>query len=105
MPLASTRRAFLVLGPAFAATAFGRASAQAYPARPIRLVVPTSAGAGVTDIMARLVGQKLSESLGQQVVIDNRPGASGILGSEVVAKAPSDGYTLFIANLSLIVNP
>jgi len=105
MPLASTRRAFLALAPALAATASGRASAQAYPARPIRLVVPTSAGAGVTDIMARLVGQKLGESLGQQVVIDNRPGASGILGSEVVAKAPSDGYTLLIANVSLIVNP
>ena len=78
---------------------------QAYPTHPIRLVVPSSAGAGVTDIMARLVGQRLSESLGQQIVIDNRPGASGILGSEVVAKAPSDGYTLLIANVSLIVNP
>jgi tripartite-type tricarboxylate transporter receptor subunit TctC len=105
MPLASTRRAFLALAPALAATASGRASAQAYPARPIRLVVPSSAGAGVTDIMARLVGQRLGESLGQQVVIDNRPGASGILGSEVVAKAPNDGYTLLIANVSLIVNP
>src|SRR5258708_30186099 len=105
MPLASTRRAFLALAPAFAATASGRASAQAYPARSIRLVVPTSAGAGVTDIMARLVGQKLSEGLGQQVVIDNRPGASGILGSEGGAKAPNDGYTLLIANVSLIVNP
>ena len=78
---------------------------QAYPTRPIRLVVPSSAGAGVTDIMARLVGQRLSESLGQQIVIDNRPGASGILGSEVVAKAAPDGYTLLIANVSLIVNP
>src|SRR5260221_7848778 len=78
---------------------------QAYPTHPIRLVVPSSAGAGVTDIMARLIGQRLSENLGQQIVIDNRPGASGILGSEVVAKAPSDGYTLLIANVSLIVNP
>jgi tripartite-type tricarboxylate transporter receptor subunit TctC len=83
------------------ATAF----AQPYPTRPIRLVVPSSAGAGVTDIMARLVGQHLGASLGQQIVIDNRPGASGILGSEVVAKAPPDGYTLLIANVSLIVNP
>ncbi len=78
---------------------------QDYPTRPIRLVVPSSAGAGVTDIMARIVGQKLTERLGQQVVVDNKPGASGILGSEVVAKAPPDGYTLLIANVSLIVNP
>src|SRR5216684_7665750 len=85
--------------------AAGAAFAQAYPTRPIRLVVPSSAGAGVTDIMARLVGQHLSTSLGQQIVIDNRPGASGILGAEVVAKAPPDGYTLLIANVSLIVNP
>jgi tripartite-type tricarboxylate transporter receptor subunit TctC len=83
------------------AVAFG----QAYPTRPIRLVVPSSAGAGVTDIMARLIGHRLSESLGQQIVVDNRPGASGILGSEVVAKAAPDGYTLLIANVSLIVNP
>jgi len=105
MPLTSTRRTFLALAPALAAAAYGRASAEAWPARPIRLVVPSSAGAGVTDIMARLVGQKLGENLGQQVVIDNRPGASGILGSEVVAKAAPDGYTLLIANVSLIVNP
>ncbi|HSI00591.1 MAG TPA: tripartite tricarboxylate transporter substrate binding protein [Reyranella sp.] len=98
-----TRRTFLALA---ASTMMPRAAvAQAYPSRPIRLVVPSSAGAGVTDIMARLVGQKLGEALGQQVVIDNRPGASGILGAEVVAKAPADGYTLLIANVSLIVNP
>jgi len=59
----------------------------------------------VTDIMARLIGQHLSASIGQQIVIDNRPGASGILGSEVVSRAVPDGYTLLIANVSLIVNP
>jgi tripartite-type tricarboxylate transporter receptor subunit TctC len=80
-------------------------SAQDWPVRPIRLVVPSSAGAGVTDIMARIVAQKLGERLGQQVVVDNKPGASGILGAEIVAKAPADGYTLLIANVSLIVNP
>jgi len=104
MPTVSTRRTFFALA-AFAATLAGKVSAQAYPTRPIRLVVPSTAGGGVTDIMARLVGQKLSMTLGQQVVIDNRPGASGILGAEVVAKAPADGYTLLIANVSLIVNP
>src|SRR6202035_802088 len=74
-------------------------SGQAYPTRPIHLVVPSSPGAGVTDIMARLVGQRLSAGIGQQVVIDNRPGASGILGAEVVSRAEPDGYTLLIANV------
>jgi len=81
------------------------ASGQVYPNRPIHVVVPSSAGAGVIDIMARLVGQHLSARLGQQIVIDNRPGASGILGAEVVAKAAPDGYTLLISNVSLVVNP
>jgi tripartite-type tricarboxylate transporter receptor subunit TctC len=78
---------------------------QTYPTRPIRMVVPSSPGAGVTDIMARLIGQHLSARIGQQIVIDNRPGASGILGSEVVSRAVPDGYTLLIANVSLVVNP
>ena len=80
-------------------------SGQPYPTRPIRMVVPSSPGAGVTDIMARLIGQHLSTGIGQQIVIDNRPGASGILGSEVVSRAVPDGYTLLIANVSLVVNP
>ena len=80
-------------------------SGQTYPTRPIRMVVPSSPGAGVTDIMARLIGRHLSAGIGQQIVIDNRPGASGILGSEVVSRAVPDGYTLLIANVSLVVNP
>jgi tripartite-type tricarboxylate transporter receptor subunit TctC len=83
----------------------GEVLGEVYPIRPIRLVVPSSAGAGVTDIMARLVGRYLSARIGQQIVIDNRPGASGILGSEVVSRAAPDGYTLLIANVSLVVNP
>jgi tripartite-type tricarboxylate transporter receptor subunit TctC len=78
---------------------------QAYPTRPIHIVVPSSPGAGVTDIMARLVGQHLSARIGQQIVVDNRPGASGIIGAEFVSRAAPDGYTLLIANVSLIVNP
>jgi tripartite-type tricarboxylate transporter receptor subunit TctC len=78
---------------------------EAYPTRPIHIVVPSSPGAGVTDIMARLVGQHLSVRIGQQIVIDNRPGASGIIGSEVVSRAAPDGYTLLMANVSLVVNP
>ncbi|MFO1310444.1 MAG: tripartite tricarboxylate transporter substrate binding protein [Burkholderiales bacterium] len=79
-------------------------SAQDYPAKPIRLVVPQPAG-GPTDIVARLVAQKLSERLGQQVVVDNRPGAGSNIGTELVAKAPKDGYTLVVATVQHIVNP
>jgi tripartite-type tricarboxylate transporter receptor subunit TctC len=75
------------------------ALAQNYPARPIKLVVPFGAG-GSTDAIARLVGQKLGETLGQPVVIDNRPGAAGAIASEQVAKSPADGYTLLMATTS-----
>ena len=78
---------------------------QAYPAKPIRMVVPFAAGAGSNDIMARLIAQKLSESFGQQVVVDNRPGASGIIGCDIVAKAQPDGYTVLMMSLTLAVNP
>ena len=73
------------------------AAAQNWPNRPIRLVVPNAPG-GVTDVVARLVGQSLGEALGQPVVVDNKPGAGGILGTEIVAKAPPDGYTLLMFN-------
>ena len=81
------------------------AVAQNYPSRPLRIVVPFAAGAGVLDIMARLVGQHLGAALGQQVVIDNRPGAGGIVGAEVVARAEPDGYTLLMGNTALMVSP
>jgi len=71
----------LLMALALLAVGVGTALAQAYPSRQIRIVVPFAAGAGVLDIMARLVGQHLGASLGQQVVIDNRPGASGIVGA------------------------
>jgi len=70
--------------------------AQAYPGKPIRIIVPYSAGGG-TDIVARAVGQKLNEAWGQSVIVDNRAGASGMIGAEAVAKAPADGYTLLMA--------
>jgi tripartite-type tricarboxylate transporter receptor subunit TctC len=75
-----------------------------YPARPIRLVVPFAPG-GSNDIMARLVGQKFNENMGQQVIVDNRPGASGIVGTEIAARATPDGYTLLMMSLTLAVNP
>src|SRR5262245_61847112 len=69
--------------------------AQAYPSRPVRLIVPV-APAGASDITARLIGQWLSEQLGQQFVIDNKPGGGGNVGTEAVVRAPADGYTLLL---------
>lgn len=86
------RAAFVVLA-GIAATV----SAQSYPVKPIRLLVPFGPG-GVGDITARAVAQKMSESLGQQVIVDNRPSAGGIIASGVVAKAEPDGYTLLLLN-------
>ena len=75
------------------ACAFGEVAAQTYPVKSIRLIVPNAAGSG-PDIVARLVGQKLTEAWGQQVIIDPRAGAGGIIGLEMAARAPADGYTL-----------
>ncbi len=72
-------------------------SAQQYPTKPIRLVVPSAPGSG-PDLIARVVAQKLTESLGKPVVTDPRPGAGGSLGAEIVAKAPPDGYTLVMGS-------
>lgn len=85
-----------------AATSF-TVSAQTYPARPIRIVVAYAAGGGV-DIVTRTVGQKLSELIGRPVVVDNRPGASTNIGSELVAKAAPDGYTLLMASSANATN-
>ncbi len=80
------------------------AAAGAYPSRPVRMIVPSGAG-GVTDILARVIAVKLAESLGHQVVVDNRPGASGVVGSDIVAKAVPDGHTLLMVFPSHTVNP
>jgi len=77
--------------------------AQAYPARPVRIIVPVAAG-GVNDVAARLIGQWLSERLGQQFIIENRPGAGTALGTEVAVRAPADGYTLLIAGTNAATN-
>jgi tripartite-type tricarboxylate transporter receptor subunit TctC len=89
----------LVLCPALA---FGQAS---YPNRPIRMIVPFAPG-GASDFVARIISPKLSELLGQQIVVDNRPGASGNIGMELAAKAPADGYTIYLGNIGTIaINP
>ena len=79
------------------------ARAQAYPTRPVRIIVPVGP-AGGTDIMARLIGQWLSERLGQQFIIENRPGAGTNLGTEAVVRAPADGYTLLMAGTFNAIN-
>jgi tripartite-type tricarboxylate transporter receptor subunit TctC len=78
------------------------ASGAAYPSKPIKMVMPFPAG-GPTDILGRLLGQKLTESWGQNVVIDNRPGGGGMIGGSVAAKSPADGYTLFLGGITTLV--
>ncbi len=92
------RRTALFALPALATLPLS-AAAQAWPAKPLRLVIPFPAG-GATDIVGRLLAQKLGAALGQQVVIDNKPGAGGTIGADLVAKAPADGHTLLLATSS-----
>ena len=92
------RLVFLVL----ALTLAEGAAAQGYPVKPIRFVVPYAPG-GNTDILSRLLGQKLNEAWRQQVIIDNRPGAAGTVGAELVARAPADGYTIIMGSFGNII--
>src|SRR5438445_12037310 len=85
----------ILLGLLFAGSAF----AQDYPNRPVKIIVPYAPG-GSTNIIGRIVARRLTESLGQSFLVDNRPGASGNLALEAVAKAPPDGYTLLVGNVS-----
>ena len=73
--------------------------AQAYPSKPIKMIVPFPAG-GTTDIVARIVAQRMSESMGQPVLVDNRGGAGGAIGADLVAKAAPDGYTILMHNIT-----
>ena len=82
----------------------GIASAQTFPSRPLKLIVPVAPGGG-TDILARVIGEKVAENLGQPVVIENRPGGAFVVGTSVAAKAAPDGYTLLVMGLPHVVNP
>src|SRR5262249_5280272 len=79
------------------------AAAPAYPDKPIRWIIPFPPG-GSNDVLGRFLGTKLSERIGQQVVIDNRGGANGIIGAEIVANAPPDGYTILMISTSYVMN-
>ncbi len=82
----------------------GFAMAQEYPARPVRVIIPFPPG-GSNDVVGRLIATKLGERLGKQVVVDNRSGAGGVIGTEVAAKSPPDGYTLLVISMAHAVNP
>jgi tripartite-type tricarboxylate transporter receptor subunit TctC len=96
--------AMLLCAGAALAQATSTSSGQVYPNKPIKIVVPFTAGSA-TDIMARIVGEKLSTAWGQPVFIDNKPGAGGTVGSAVVAKSEADGYTLLVVSTGHVVNP
>lgn len=82
----------------------GSATAQTYPARPIRIIVPYAPG-GSTDVVLRILAPRLTENLGQQVLVENRPGAASVIGLDLVAKSPPDGYTVGVANIAYGANP
>jgi tripartite-type tricarboxylate transporter receptor subunit TctC len=100
------RRRWLTLAAAAMAVVavLPQAHAQSYPNRAVRIVVPFPAG-GTVDVAMRVVAQRMSEALGQSVVIENKPGANGIIGGEQVAKSPPDGYTLFAVSSTHVINP
>ena len=98
------RRARLVLACMIPCLGAGGADAQNFPVKPIRIVVPFAPG-GPADILARIIGQKLTQAWGQQTIVDNRPGGGTVIGTEIVAKSPPDGYTLLIVSTSHATNP
>jgi len=100
IPVSVARIACAALTAAAAAAVFAQTG---YPSKPVRMVVPSSAGGG-TDIVARIIAPELSKRLGQQIVIDNRPGAGTMIGIEVAAKSPADGYTVLMGLSTLAIN-
>ena len=99
-----SRLARVALATATLIVAAGASVAQTYPTRPIRLLIPMAAG-GATDILVRSLTPKMTELLGQQIVVDNRPGANGVIGDEMAIKATPDGYTLHANAIAIAINP
>jgi tripartite-type tricarboxylate transporter receptor subunit TctC len=109
LPLSRERRCgfnyvSILVATVFSATAFAQTFAQTYPTKPVRVIVPWPPGGG-TDVVARTVAQKMTETLGQTMIVDNRAGATGIIGADLAAKAPADGYTVLITIASHAINP
>ncbi len=104
MSLSRRQALYLAAGAAASSALSHTAKAQAYPVRAVRIIVPFAAG-GTADILARLLGQQLSEQLGQPFVIENRVGAAGNVGTEAVVRAPADGYTLLLVTAANVTNP
>ena len=102
MDAAAWFRRAMALAAAFLVPAV--AAAQAWPARPVRIVVPYTPGGGI-DTVARTLAQKLTEQLGQSVIVENRPGAAGVVGAEIVARAAPDGHTLLASATEFAINP
>ncbi len=102
--LRTTSCVVILLAPCFTGIALSAGAAENYPGKPVRLVVPFAPG-GSSDSVARMIGGKLTESWGQQVIVDNRPGADTTIGALFVAKSAPDGYTLYLANANHSVNP
>jgi tripartite-type tricarboxylate transporter receptor subunit TctC len=102
--IASERHCALLAVTALFATASAHAQDSAYPTKPVRFVVGQAPG-GATDIIARLVGSKMHETLGQNVIVENRTGAAGSIGAASVAKSPPDGYTILVVSSSYAINP
>src|SRR5438132_5184604 len=97
------KKTFAALAAAAACALACAAAAQGYPARPVKILVGFAAG-GPTDVIARIVAQDMTDSLGQSFVVENRPGANAIIATEAVARSAPDGYTLLFSSLSLLVN-
>ncbi|HXF87574.1 MAG TPA: tripartite tricarboxylate transporter substrate binding protein [Xanthobacteraceae bacterium] len=97
-------RSLLLKAAAFLVALTATAAAQDYPTKPVRLIIPFPPG-GSNDVVGRMIATQLSEKLGKQVIVDNRAGAGGVIGTEVAANSPNDGYTLLIISIAHTVNP
>src|SRR5688572_8591632 len=104
MRTAVRRLLMVIVSLGIAALGVGRADAQTYPVKPVRMINPFSPG-GSLDLVARTLARSMSAELGQQVVVENRPGAGGTIGVDFVAKSPPDGYTLLAVQSSITINP